>query len=96
MVGIAERVAGLSGALQVGMGGGLSGSPTGWQDIVANIASGKAGTSASPIVDGRTVGQLTNLLLMQMEVCRYQVKVEVVSKIAESAVASMRKLQQPT
>lgn len=96
MIGIAERLGGLQGALQVSTGGALSGSPTGWQNIIANIASSMDHTSASSTTGGHAFSQLTDLLRMQMEVCRYQVKVEVVSKIAESAVASMRKLQQPT
>jgi hypothetical protein len=37
---------------------------------------------------------LTELLRLQMDVTRYQLRVEVVSKIAESGVASLRKLQQ--
>jgi hypothetical protein len=34
------------------------------------------------------------MIKLQMDVCRYQVRVELVSKISESGVASVRKLQQ--
>jgi hypothetical protein len=39
--------------------------------------------------------QLGELLRLQVDVSRYHLKVEMLSKVAESAVASLRKLQQP-
>jgi len=65
-----------------------------WQDIVTNLA-GASGVPVGGSLKGEPLTQLTGLLKTQLEVCRYQLKVEMVSKIAESAVASIRKLQQP-
>ena len=65
-----------------------------WGDI-ANRASQLA---QSALRDSRNpanqIDQLSGLLKMQVEVTRYQLRVELVSKVSESAVASMRKLQQ--
>jgi hypothetical protein len=68
--------------------------PSGWQDIVAKVsayaASPKVGTSSPQ----HAINQLSGLLRLQADVTQYQLRVEVVSKVAESAVASLRKLQQ--
>lgn len=66
----------------------------GWQDIVAKVST----YAASPKTGGPSVqhsfNQLSGLLRLQVDVTQYQLRVEVVSKVAESAVASLRKLQQ--
>jgi hypothetical protein len=38
--------------------------------------------------------QMGDLLKIQTDISRYQLKVELVSKVSEGAVASIRKLQQ--
>ena len=43
---------------------------------------------------GHHLGQMTELLRIQSDISRYQLKVELVSKVSEGAVASVRKLQQ--
>jgi hypothetical protein len=40
------------------------------------------------------IDQLSGLIKLQMDLSRYQLKVELLSKVSESAVASIRKLQQ--
>jgi hypothetical protein len=67
---------------------------TSWGDI-ADRASKLAdrGLGSTPQATGQ-VAQLSGLLKMQVEVTRYQLRVELVSKVSESAVATLRKLQQ--
>ena len=66
----------------------------GWQEVTSRLsnlihaAHGAAGTPA------QQVKQLSEMIKLQMDVCRYQVRVELVSKVSESGVASVRKLQQ--
>lgn len=65
-----------------------------WQDIVAKVSSAM---KTPPVATDGTrsgVNQLSGLLRLQMDITQYQLRVEVVSKVAESAVASLRKLQQ--
>lgn len=65
-----------------------------WNDIAnraAQLAQNTLKDSHSPATQ---INQLSGLLKMQVEVTRYQLRVELVSKVSESAVASMRKLQQ--
>ena len=66
----------------------------GWQDIVAKFST----YVSSPKTGGPSVqqsfNQLSGLLRLQVDVTQYQLRVEVVAKVAESAVASLRKLQQ--
>lgn len=65
-----------------------------WNDIAqraTQLAQGALRDSHSPATQ---IDQLSGLLKMQVEVTRYQLRVELVSKVSESAVASMRKLQQ--
>jgi hypothetical protein len=66
----------------------------GWREIVQRVSTYMSKpTSKSPTAP-ETTRQVTELLRLQMDVTRYQLRVEVVSKIAESGVASLRKLQQ--
>lgn len=61
------------------------------QEAVRRIVSQGAATAVAG-TDG--IGELSRLLQLQTEVQRYQLRVEVVTKVAECAVASIRKLQQ--
>lgn len=75
---------------------GPSGSPqpaSGWVDAFDRAV----GSISRPVAAGPDVRlkQLSEMIRLQMEVCRHQVQVELVSKVAESGVASVRKLQQP-
>lgn len=77
-----------------GLSGNLGGPNQGWSDIVSRIGQYvhqgvKPGVSPTVQMD-----QLSGLLKLQVDVTRYQLRVELVSKVSESAVASMRKLQQ--
>lgn len=65
-----------------------------WQDIVTKVSSAMKSPAKSAAGIGTGVGQLSELLRLQMDITQYQLRVEVVSKVAESAVASLRKLQQ--
>ncbi len=67
---------------------------SGWQDIVAKVSKYAAAPTATTPTLQATVNQFSGLLRLQMDVTQYQLRVEVVSKVAESAVASLRKLQQ--
>lgn len=74
--------------------GSLLGRPADWGSLVdrmiANIhRSGQSGTNPT-----MQLQQLTELLRVQSDVSRYHLRVELVSKVSESAVASIRKLQQ--
>lgn len=66
----------------------------GWQDIVAKVSTYLSPPQPSGSATQHSFNQLTGLLRLQVDVTQYQLKVEVVSKVAESAVASLRKLQQ--
>ena len=89
--------AGSGAAIQAsieGLSGHLTGPNQGWSEIVSRIGSYvnqglRAGVSPAAQMD-----QLSGLLKLQVDVTRYQLRVELVSKVSESAVASMRKLQQ--
>jgi hypothetical protein len=51
--------------------------------------------SAAPGVrPERSLDHLSGLLKLQADIGQYQLRVELVSKVSESAVASVRKLQQ--
>jgi hypothetical protein len=95
MIAIAEQAGRIQGGLSAQEPTGSALSTQSWQDIVTNLAESRGGHPLGGLSRPESLSQLTGLLRMQMEVCRYQLKVEVVSKVAESAVASMRKLQQP-
>ena len=68
--------------------------PEKWEDLLRKYWDGLAVSSQKTTAPRSGVSQLTGLLQLQMEVSHYQLKVEVVSKVAESAVTSLRKLQQ--
>ena len=95
VVEIAHRLESIAGGGLFGGTGSSEQIARAWQDIVTNIPNKITHAGPAGTVDRQGLTQLTDLLKVQMDVCRYQVKVEAVSKIAESAVASMRKLQQP-
>jgi hypothetical protein len=65
-----------------------------WNEIVSRVSKyAQQGVSAPNTAAGQ-IDQLSGLIKLQMDVSRYQLRVELVSKVSESAVASMRKLQQ--
>lgn len=66
----------------------------GWQDIVNKVSSYLSTSTTQTSAPSGALNHLTGLLRLQMDVTRYQLRVEVVSKVAESAVASLRRLQQ--
>ncbi len=66
----------------------------GWHDIVSKVSAYLSTSTTKAPAAPETLRQLTGLLRLQMDVTRYQLRVEVVSKVAESAVTSLRKLQQ--
>lgn len=73
--------------------------PLSWREISARVARQLA-APAQPRSDGAggvaaRAGQLSELLKLQVEVSRYQLRVEMLAKVAESGVASLRRLQQP-
>jgi hypothetical protein len=72
------------------------GSPlnAGWNDIVSRVTRYAKQGVAAPNTPTGQIDQLSGLIKLQMDVSRYQLRVELVSKVSESAVASMRKLQQ--
>jgi len=65
-------------------------SKSSWEAITARFQR-LSGPGASGPVHVRSLGEL---LRIQQELSQYQLKVELVSKMSESAVASIRKLQQ--
>lgn len=68
-------------------------SASSWTDIASRIQSYT--TRITPQASGTsTVNQLQDLLKVQIDVSKYQLRVEMMTKVAESALASMRKLQQ--
>ncbi|MEY4668145.1 MAG: hypothetical protein RL518_844 [Pseudomonadota bacterium] len=66
----------------------------GWQEIVSKLSNYLTPAAPRGHTAPEALHQLSGLLRLQMDVTRYQLRVEVVSKVAESAVASLRKLQQ--
>jgi hypothetical protein len=66
----------------------------GWNDIVTKVSTYLSHSPTKAPAAPQMARNLTELLRLQMDVTRYQLRVEVVSKIAESGVASLRKLQQ--
>lgn len=81
----------LRGAME---GPPASGGSADWEGIVARVTHY---TQRSALQSQNPAGQIQNLselLRVQADVSRYQLRVELVSKVSESAVASMRKLQQ--
>lgn len=72
----------------------LESSSGGWHEIVAKVSTYLSHPPTQAPTGPQMTTNLTELLRLQMDVTRYQLRVEVVSKIAESGVASLRKLQQ--
>ncbi|MFN4896392.1 MAG: hypothetical protein ACK5GN_05830 [Pseudomonadota bacterium] len=77
-----------------GLGGKQPVANAGWSEIVERInhyvqQGVRPNQSSTAQID-----QLSGLLKLQMDVGRYQLRVELASKVSESAVASIRKLQQ--
>jgi hypothetical protein len=66
----------------------------GWSDIVGRLGQYMQTTLRPGISPISQIDQLSGLLKLQVDVNRYQLRVELASKVSESAVASMRKLQQ--
>jgi hypothetical protein len=67
----------------------------GWHDIVSRVSGYVSGPKTTSPTGQESLTNLSGLLRLQLDVAQYQLRVEVVSKVAESAVASLRKLQQP-
>jgi hypothetical protein len=65
-----------------------------WNDIVSRVARYTNQNSVASNNPTSQINQISGLIKLQMDVHRYQLRVELVSKVSESAVASMRKLQQ--
>ena len=74
--------------------GGAKESAGGWQDIASRVSTYVSAPHVSGPTGQHSLKELSGLLRLQLDVTQYQLRVEVVSKVAESAVASMRKLQQ--
>jgi hypothetical protein len=77
---------------QIGPSKGLEGSS--WSEIAQRVTKHLTATSTRPQPEVRAQ-QLADLMRLQVDVSNYHLKVEMLSKVAESAVASLRKLQQP-
>lgn len=89
--------AGSAAAIQTtieGLAGNLSGPNQGWGEIVSRIGNYVNQGLRPGVSPAAQMDQLSGLLKLQVDVTRYQLRVELVSKVSESAVASMRKLQQ--
>jgi hypothetical protein len=65
-----------------------------WDTIAARVTKLAEGGIHPSTHPAKQVEQLSGLLRLQVDVSRYQLRVELVSKVSESAVASVRKLQQ--
>jgi hypothetical protein len=68
---------------------------TSWGDIANRVGQHLNAASSRSVQPEMRAQQLGELLRLQVDVSRYHLKVEMLSKVAESAVASLRKLQQP-
>ena len=64
-----------------------------WGEVISRVSQ-LAKESGILSGDKSQISQLSGLLKLQVDVSRYQLRVELVSKVSESAVASIRKLQQ--
>lgn len=69
-------------------------SGSGWGEVFEQALSGANRSPRAGAGADLRLKQLSEMIKLQMDVCRYQVKVELVSKVSESGVASVRKLQQ--
>lgn len=66
----------------------------GWQEILNKVSSYISAPKPTAPTAHDTLKHMSSLMRLQMDITQYQLRVEVVSKVAESAVASLRKLQQ--
>lgn len=66
----------------------------GWGEIASRVSSYVSAPQAVALNGQPSFKDLSGLLKLQLDVTQYQLRVEVVSKVADSAVTSMRKLQQ--
>lgn len=66
-----------------------------WGEIAQRVGQHLTPLAAKSGSSAVKAEQLAELLRLQVDVSRYHLKVEMLSKVAESAVASLRKLQQP-
>jgi hypothetical protein len=88
--GVGESVA------QRAQSGGFDGlERSSWTEIAQRVGQQLKSSSSRGNQPELRAQQLTQLLHLQVDVSRYHLKVEMLSKVAESAVASLRKLQQP-
>ncbi len=65
-----------------------------WSAVLQQALERVRGISQKPPTAAQYMQQMGDLLKIQTDVSRYQLKVELVSKVSEGAVASIRKLQQ--
>ncbi len=70
---------------------GLEGSS--WSEIAQRVTQHLNSSNVRALPEVRAQ-QLADLMRLQVDVSNYHLKVEMLSKVAESAVASLRKLQQ--
>ena len=68
--------------------------PQDWQKVLARLESNLQSASPGKIEGKGGLENLTGLLRLQVDVSRVQMRVELLSKVAESAMASLRKFQQ--
>ena len=73
---------------------GVQGSTAGWGSVLDRLLTQLQRAPASATSPHAKLHQLTEVLRVQSEVSQYHLRVELVSKVSESAVASIRKLQQ--
>jgi hypothetical protein len=76
------------------LGGSQGAQNQGWTDIANRIGQYVQQGARPGLSPNGSIDQLSGLIKLQVDVTRYQLRVELVSKVSESAVASMRKLQQ--
>lgn len=86
--------AALDSGSQVQGASGSNATTTSWDAIVTRITRLTEGGIRPSNSPSQQIDHLSGLLRLQVDVSRYQLRVELVSKVSESAVASMRKLQQ--
>jgi hypothetical protein len=98
--GVAAVPTGAASAVQ---GGDALGGSTGasWRELSERFATqlkqqlAPTGRGGEGGVSSQRLQNLSELLRLQVDLSRYQLRVEMLAKVAESAVASLRKLQQP-
>ena len=86
---------GLAGVVQAGLQKTASASSAkDWSAVLQQSLERVRALSQKPPTVAQHMQQMGDLLKMQTDISRYQLKVELVSKVSEGAVASIRKLQQ--